>query len=134
MRTLGSSSLLGCLTDHPLVQGARGGEIGLGLLDVGAGTRQSSFGLRHVGTRDLADLEPVPRSLELALQALLVVERQIEHLLVTICSGVRVDAVEQCLLLEREQPGPLGLHLVLGLAHRRLRAAAGVEVLAEASG
>ena len=92
VRTLGSSSLLGSSTDHPLVEGARAGEIGLGLLDVGAGARQTGFGLGDVGARHLADLEAVAGGLQLALQALLVVEREIEHDLVAKGRGVGVDA------------------------------------------
>ena len=119
------------LADDALVGCTRAGEIGLGLLDVRAGTRQPRLGLRHVGTRDLADLEPIAGSLQLALQTLLVVERQIEHRLVPEDGGVGIDAVQQYLLLQPVEACALRLHLVLGLAHLRLGAAAGVEVLAE---
>ena len=64
-------------------------------------------------------------------QALLVVERQIEHDLVAIGRRVGVDGVQQHLLLERVQAGALGADLVLRLADLRLGAAAGVEVLAQ---
>ena len=131
LQDLGLLELARRLADDPLVEGARAGEVGLGLLDVGPRARQAGLGLGDVGARDLADLEPVAGRLELALQALLVVERQVQHDLVAIGRRVGVDRVEQHLLLERVEAGALGADLVLGLADLRLRAAAGVEVLAQ---
>ena len=92
--------MLGCLADDALVGCTRAGEIGLGLLDVGAGSRQPRLGLRHVGTGNLTDLEPIAGGLQLALQTLLVVERQIEHGLVPKDGGVGIHRVQQHLLLQ----------------------------------
>ena len=100
-------------------------------LDVGPGARQPRLGLGHVGAGHLADLEAVAGRLQLPLQPLLVVEGEIEHDLVAEGRGVGVDGVQQHLLLQREQPGALGADQVLGPAHLRLGAAAGVEVLAQ---
>ena len=130
-RTFGLLELARRLADHPLVEGARAGEVGLGLLDVGPRARQAGLGLGDVGARHFADLEPVTGRLQLALQPLLVVQREVEHRLVAIGRRVGVDGVEQDLLLERVEAGALGADLVLRLADLRLRAAAGVEVLAQ---
>ena len=130
--TFGSSSLLGSSPITRCVEGARAGEIGLGLLDVGAGARQPRLGLRHVGAGDLADLEAVAGSLQLALQALLVVERQIEHRPGPgrrRCRRRRASSSTCC--SSAYSLARWRLDLVLGPAHLRLGAAAGVEVLAE---
>ena len=108
LEDLGLLELARGLADDPLVEGARAGEVGLGLLDVGPRPRQAGLGLGDVGTRDLADLEPVAGRLQLALQALLVVEGEVEHDLVAVGRRVGVDRVEQHLLLERRTAGRAG--------------------------
>ena len=121
----------GVAADHLAVDGDGGGEVRLGGLDVGARLREAGLGLGDVGAGDLADPEAVAGGLELAAQALLVVERQLEHGAVLPGGGVGVDRVQQHVLLGRQQVRPLGEDLALGPPHAGGGAAAGVEVLAQ---
>ena len=121
----------GIAADHLPVLGLRGREIRLRGLDVGPGAREAGLGLGDVGARDLADLEPVAGGSQLPAQALLVVQGKVEDRLVAPHVGVGGDGGEQDLLFGRDQVGPLGTHLVLGLTHAGRGAAAGIEVLAD---
>ena len=59
----------GLLVDHPAVRGHGCRDRTLRLDPVGDRARQARIGLRHVGPRHLADLEPVARRLQLPASA-----------------------------------------------------------------
>jgi hypothetical protein len=97
--------------------------------DIGLGPREPCLRLRHIGSRDLADLEPVTRRLQLAADSGLVSLSEVEHGTIAPRRRVGVDSVEQHLLFRGDKEGTLGAHRVLRLADARLDTATGIERL-----
>ena len=117
------------LADDVLERGAGDDQLALHADPVGGRVRQPRFGLGNVGARHLADFEAIPRRLELALQALLVVEREIENGAPTHDVHIGRDGVEEDLLFDFGEARAVGQHEMFGLCRRGDRPAAPVDRL-----
>ena len=101
--------------DHLPIGRTRGGVIGFRGQHLRAGGGQPRFRLRHVGARDLADVEAVAGLAKLLLQHLDVAALQIEDRGVADQVHVGGGGVEQHGLLGQPQRLARGRHQLLGL-------------------
>ena len=111
------------VADDPDVIGDRSGEICLRRGQRRARQRQARLRLRHIGAGDLADIEARLRRLELLGQHLDILLPELQDVAVANHVHIGGGAVEQNLLLDRQQPLTTGVDQGFGAVADRLEAA-----------